>query len=290
MTEGAAGGDRGRYHLRSSSATFGEVPRKSKTPYPFPCPINEDDGSPAPFYNELDGSCKKWHILVIRPHNYHRVPYLSREKAFEVGYGSITSISSDITGYLLPYNPNISTNRMSKEVVVKLLMSLELREGVYWLHPDMLTGDIAPYYMVALPKYYFTNFPILPIPKFISDILNMSGMYISQLGATFFFYAHGFLNVLRNLGIKPNTNLFFNYFSLSVASLSDILISCSSRVASSHHFQLIRDPLTKRKNDDLFSSMPACVLILCRPMYWLSIELLSSNLFLALKSLSKFGC
>lgn len=36
-----------------------------------------------------------------------------------------------------------------------MLIDLELRERVFWLYPSANTGDVLPYFMLLLLKFYF---------------------------------------------------------------------------------------------------------------------------------------
>lgn len=102
----------------------------------------------------------------------------------------------------------------------------------------------------GIVQVLFHKFSILPISRFISEILGVFGLCISQLGATFYFYGHGFMNIIRDLDITPMARLFFYHFSFSSAPKSDTLIYCSSRVATSGHIPWLRDPPSKKKRDD----------------------------------------
>lgn len=208
-------------------------------------PINEDDGRSAPsFYHTLDGSWRQWYLFLVD--GYHVVSFLDCGD-YGVGYGSICSVSVDIPNYLFPFNRGSSSNTSSYESCVRLLMSLELREKVDWLYPSVHTSDLPPYLMLSLPKIYFTNFVVLPIPSVISEILLYSGVCFSQLGAAFFFYVWGFCNLLRDLDIVPTARLFFHYFTFHNVPRSNILIACTSRPLSLYHSPLLSFPPTKRK-------------------------------------------
>lgn len=106
---------------------------------------------------------------------------------------------------------------------------------MYWLYPSILTGDVPPYFILALPKVYFTNFSILPIPLLVSEILLYAGICISQMGSAFFFYVRAFLIVFRYLNIPPTARLFFHFFAFHNASKAGTLISCNSRATSLFH-------------------------------------------------------